>query len=125
MKKDFSITETEWKIMEAVWDNPNISFGEIKNSLCDSAWSDSTIKTLIRRLVAKGALNYTEDGGHNRYSASISREKCQLKETKNLIDRVFGGSLKMLVASLTHESSLSEEEAEKLMDIISKMEEDK
>lgn len=123
MTKDYNISETEWKIMEVVWQSQGIGFGEIKNSLSDMNWSDSTIKTLIRRLVAKGTLKYEEKGGANKYFATVSHDECRLKETKNLIDRIYNGSVKMLVTNLVNDSNLSEDEAEKLMDIISKIEE--
>ena len=125
MNKEIHIAETEWKVMEILWTKPMITIGEIKDALSDSDWSDSTIKTLVRRLCKKDALGIDDSKGQFLYYPLVNENECKLKETKNLIDRVFGGSLKMLVASLTGESSLSEEEATKLMDIISKMEEDK
>jgi len=122
MCKDYNISETEWKVMEVVWENPNIGFGEIKNMLSDMGWSDSTIKTLIRRLVAKDALGYDEVGGFNKYYAKAEQNECRLKETKNLINRIYNGSVKMLVTNLVNDSNLTEDEAARLMDIISKME---
>lgn len=122
MCKDYNISETEWKVMEVVWENPNIGFGEIKNLLSDMGWSDSTIKTLIRRLVAKDALGFEEAGGFNKYYAKAEQNECRLKETKNLINRIYNGSVKMLVTNLVNDSNLTEDEAKKLMDIISKME---
>lgn len=122
MTKDYNISETEWKIMEVVWQSQGVGFAEIKNALSDMNWSDSTIKTLIRRLVAKGALEFKENGGVNKYFAVAEQDECRLKETKNLIDRIYNGSVKMLVTNLVNDSNLSEDEAEKLMDIISKME---
>ena len=122
MTKDYNISETEWKIMEVVWQSQGAGFAEIKNALSGMNWSDSTIKTLIRRLVAKGALEFKEKGGVNKYFAVAEQDECRLKETKNLIDRIYNGSVKMLVTNLVNDSNLSEDEAEKLMDIISKME---
>ena len=122
MTKDFNISETEWKVMEVVWQTPNVGFGEIKNALCDTGWSDSTIKTLIRRLVAKQALGFEEKGGSNKYFAVAEENVCRLKETKNLINRIYNGSVKMLVTNLVNDSNLTPDEAEKLMDIISKKE---
>ena len=122
--KDYNISETEWNVMEVVWEKKNATYSEIKNSLADMGWSDSTVKTLIRRLVAKGALGFEEKGSFNEYHALVTREECSLKETKNLINRIYNGSVKMLVTNLVNDSNLSEDEANKLMDIIAKMEED-
>ena len=125
MNRDISIAETEWKVMEVIWENPGATFGDIKNELIGTGWSDSTIKTLLRRLVAKDALGFEDDDGRYKYRALVSQDECRLKETKNLINRIYNGSVKMLMTNLVSDSGLSDDEAAKLMDIISKIEEDK
>ena len=56
MNKEIHIAETEWKVMEILWAKPMLTIGEIKDALADSDWSDSTIKTLVRRLCKKARL---------------------------------------------------------------------
>lgn len=51
MNQNISIAETEWKVMELLWSTPNLTIGEIKAGLSYTGWSESTIKTLVRRLV--------------------------------------------------------------------------
>lgn len=121
MNKDISIAETEWKIMEVVWENPMLTIGEIKSSLSDTTWSESTVKTLVRRLTQKGALGIDDTKGHFRYYPFVDESKCKLKETKNLINKIYNGSLKMLMANLVSDSNLTEEEEKQLMSIIDKM----
>lgn len=123
MKKDFSIAETEWKVMEVLWQNPMLSIGEIRSALSDTEWSDSTIKTLVRRLTQKGAVGIDDRLGHFRYFPVANENECKLKETKSLVDRLYHGSVKMLVANLVSDSNLTEEETKELMDIIGKMDE--
>lgn len=121
MKDNISITETEWKIMEVIWNKPMLTIGEIKDNLEDNLWSDSTIKTLVRRLIQKGALDFDDTKGHYRYYSLVNEKKCKTNETKNLIDRVYNGSVKMLMANLVSGSKLTREETKKLMEIIDKI----
>ena len=123
MKKDISISETEWKILEVLWKKPMQTIGDIKEELLENEWSDSTVKTLVRRLVQKGAVGYSGEKGHFKYYPVAVESECKLKETKCLINRIYNGSVKMLMANLASQSSLTEEETQKLMDIIDKMEE--
>jgi len=122
MKKDISISETEWIIMEAVWKKPMQTIGDIKTSLPDNGWSDSTIKTLVRRLVGKGALGYDDSKGHFRYYPIADETECRLKETRNFVDKIYHGSVKLMMASLVSDSGLSDDKVKELMDIINGME---
>ena len=122
MNKEIHIAETEWRVMEVLWANDMLTIGEIKDALADSDWSDSTIKTLVRRLCKKGALGIDDTHAQFLYYPLVNENECKLKETKNLINRIYNGSVKMLMANLASESKLTDEETKKLMDIIDKME---
>ena len=123
MHKEINIAETEWQVMEVLWQTAGATIGDIREALTDTGWSDSTIKTMVRRLVQKGALSADDSEGQFHYFPCVTAEACRLRETKHLIDRIYHGSVKMLVAGLAAESELSESETKKLMDIIDKMEE--
>ncbi|MBQ7950410.1 MAG: BlaI/MecI/CopY family transcriptional regulator [Clostridia bacterium] len=122
MQQNYKISETEWKIMELLWDNPNQTIGDIKTALTDTGWSESTIKTLVRRLVQKGAVKADNSDGHFIYTPMVSSDVCKRKETRNFLSRIYQGSIKMMMANLASESKLTEEETNKLMEIIDKME---
>jgi len=121
MKRGINIAETEWKVMEVLWEQPMLVIGDIRAALAETGWSDSTIKTLVRRLVAKEALGIDDSQGQFRYYPLASRKECTSSETKSLIDRVYNGSVKMLMTSLVSESSLTEEEVSQLLALIDKM----
>lgn len=125
MNREMNIAETEWKVMEVLWERPMLLIGDIRAALADTGWSDSTIKTLVRRLVAKGALAIDDTQGQFRYYPLVSRRECTTSETKNLIDRVYNGSVKMLMTSLVSESALTDEETAQLLALIEKMDGDK
>ena len=121
MSKEVCIAETEWKVMEVLWQKPNQTITEIKAALSESGWS---VKTLVRRLTQKGALAIDRTASPFCYYPLVEEEACRRKETRHFIDKIYNGSVKMLIASLTTDSSLTDEESQKLMEIIDKMEGD-
>lgn len=121
MKKEINISESEWVVMEYLWKNPQTTISEIRKALSDTGWSDSTIKTLVRRLVSKNAVAVNDEGVIFRYYPLISQQECRLKETKSFINRVYDGSVSMLVTNLAANSNLTEKETEELLSLIEKM----
>ena len=123
--KNYNISEAEWKIMQILWERKNLTIKEITASLVDTGWSYSTIKTLVLRLTKKGAIGADTTIGNFKYYPIANRNECRLKETKSFLNRIYGGSVKMLIASLANESELSESETARLMELIDKMEGEK
>lgn len=122
MEQGINITDAEWKIMEFIWDNPGVTMGQIRKAFLETGWSDSTIKTLVLRLTRKGALKLEGKARNNKYFAAVSADECRKQELKNFIDRIFGGSVKMMVSNLIEDSSLSQKDIDELMSIIDKIE---
>lgn len=121
MKKEINISDSEWTVMEYLWDNPLASITEIRKALSSTGWSDSTIKTLVRRLVSKNAVAINDEAATFRYYPLLTQQECRLKETKSFINRVYDGSVSMLVTNLAADSNLSERETEELLALIEKM----
>ena len=121
MKKEINISESEWTVMEYLWHNPLVTITEIRKALSANGWSDSTIKTLVRRLVSKNAIAINDESATFRYYPLISQQECRLKETKSFINRVYDGSVSMLVTNLAADSNLTEKETEELLTLIEKM----
>lgn len=122
MNQNISIAETEWKVMELLWHTPKLTIGEIKAGLSYTGWGESTIKTLVRRLVQKEAILADNTSGQFVYIPLVSEEECKRKETRHFLSRIYHGSVKMLMASLASESKLTEEETKELLRMIEKME---
>ena len=120
--KEINIAETEWKIMEVLWMSRELTIGEIRAKLHDTGWSDSTIKTLVRRLCAKGAVTVNENVSPFLYSAAVNELDCKKSETRSFIDKVYHGSLKLLMANLVSDTNITKEDEKKLMEIIERME---
>ena len=121
MKNEINISESEWTVMEYLWNNPLVTITEIRKALSSTGWSDSTIKTLVRRLVSKQVIAVNDEEANFRYYPLVSQQKCRSKETRSFIDRVYQGSVSMLVTNLAADSNLTEKETEELMNLIEKM----
>lgn len=121
MNNKTNISESEWTVMEYLWNNPLVTITEIRKALSDKGWSDSTIKTMVRRLVSKKAVAINDEAATFRYYPLISQQECRLKETKSFINRVYDGSVSMLVTNLVANCNLNEKETEELLSLIEKM----
>lgn len=117
-----NISEAEWQIMKILWKEGRLTAAEIIDRAKDTGWSESTVKTLIRRLNEKNIIGKDSSGAKFSYYPLVSEASVKKKETKSFLDRIYNGSLKMLIASLAPKDALTEDEADELMKIIEKIE---
>ena len=117
-----NISDSEWKVMEILWNTPGMLIGEIRDALSESGWSYSTIKTLVLRLTQKNVLRAEDSEKGKRYFPAVDEDASKRKETKSFIDRIYNGSVRMMFSNLVKDSKLSDKEAEELMGLIDKME---
>lgn len=102
------ISEAESVVMEVLWRGSPRSSEEVIAELSrDQDWQVSTIKTLLGRLVRKGAVHASKDGRRFSYSPVLTRESWVQGQSSSLLERVFDGRLAPLVAHLTQTRTLS------------------
>lgn len=112
MPIDKRISDAELDLMEVLWaaDEP-LTSAEVGERLeAQRGWSLATIKTMLGRLVAKGAITHREDGRRFLYSPAIQREAYVGSESRRFVERMFGGRLSPLIARLAEEDALSDED---------------
>lgn len=109
------ITDSEVEVMRILWEAEEpLPIGEIRKSLeKKSKWESSTIKTLLRRLCEKGVVE-VEKREVFYYSPTVSEKEYNDYTTKVLIDRIYSGSAKNLVASLIGNNKLGHDDIEEL-----------
>ena len=109
---DRRISDAELHVMEVLWAASGpLTATEIAERIDDKrGWSLATVKTMLSRLAAKGALSHREEGRRYLYSPSIERDSYVGTESKRFVDRLFGGRLSPLVARLAEEDSLDEDD---------------
>jgi len=117
MSKDLAskITDSELEVMKLLWRaESELSITEIRETLHQSkGWEPATIKTLVARLVNKGVVRQ-EKRGVFHYSPVIREQDYNAWATEELIDRVYNGNVRNLVAALVHSDGLTKEDIEEL-----------
>lgn len=121
-----AISEAESRVMAVLWGQAPQSSEEIVARLADpNGWHEKTIRTLLSRLLSKGAVSATKDGRRYLYSPCMRREDWQQLESRSLLDRVFGGKVAPLLAHFNKHEDFSPKdiaELRKLVDAIEKKE---
>ena len=122
MPKPPRISEAEWQVMDVLWaaDAPRTANDVVDALAGRSEWSSATIKTMLNRLVKKGALKFRADGKRYLYAPAVSRDACVRSETRGLVDRLFGGSVVPLLAHFVEDHKLSRAEIEQLRKLLDK-----
>ena len=119
-----SITEAESHVMELLWRKaPQVSEDIVATLQKTSDWHEKTIRTLIARLLYKGAVSAIREGRRYLYSPEVTRKQWQSQESRSLLDRVFGGRLSPLLAHFSEHEKLGAKdiaELRKLLDAIEK-----
>lgn len=116
------ISDSEWLVMAILWERSPQSAGEIVTVLqTTSGWRPRTIRTLLDRLVQKGALKMLA-GGKRQYLPAITREVCRRHESRSFVERVFGGEPASMLLHLIRETKLTRDEVDQLKKLLSEKE---
>lgn len=114
-----SVSPSELEIMDVVWKRPGIGATEIADALEDRKdWNIRTIKTLLARLVEKGALETEQEGRRYLYRPLIAQKDYRKSAAGQFVDRVFGGRAAPLVAHLADARGLTDQDIEELEDLL-------
>jgi BlaI family penicillinase repressor len=120
MKNTPKISDTEWEIMRVIWAEHPLSAADIIARLTaqDPTWHPKTARTLLARLVEKKALSYEERGRIYVYAPRVTEPECVAAASGSFVERVFGGSLKPMLAHFISHRKLSQEELDELRAVL-------
>ena len=106
-----NISEAESQLLQVLWQRHPQSAEEITAALSGRQdWALGTVKTLLHRLLNKGAVSAEREGRRYLYTPLLNRNKWEERESLNLVDRLFGGRLSPLVMHFSSQRKLSEED---------------
>lgn len=109
---DARISDAELEVMEVLWSSRHpLTATEVAERIpAERGWTLATVKTMLSRLSAKGAIRFTEEGRRYLYTAAIARNSYVGRESRRFVDQLFGGRLSPLVARLAEEHALDEDD---------------
>ena len=109
------ISDAEWRAMDVVWGRKAATAAEVVRALAGpSGWRTRTVRTLLARLVAKGALAVAADGNRQVYRPLVTRGRCVREEGRSFVRKVFGGNTAELLVHFLRGADLPPERVEEL-----------
>ena len=122
-EKESTISDSEWEVMRIIWTIEPVSSTKIIQELqAKKDWSESTIKTLLRRLVNKNLLSTTKEGRHFVYSAKVNQTQVMTEAAQELLDRMCNMHKGEVILQLLADSPISKSDLAKMKQIINQKE---
>lgn len=119
-----SISEAESAVLAVLWERGTATAEDVVAALAKPRdWQESTVKTLLGRLLKKGAVRAQKDGRRFIYAPTLTREEWLSRESESLLDRLYGGRVAPLVAHFSRERKLSKRDIRELKRLIEELEE--
>jgi predicted transcriptional regulator len=120
--KTIPISDAESLVMEVLWRGQRLHADEVVATLASRHdWQETTVKTLLNRLLKKGAISAEKDGRRYLYSAVLKREQWVAAESKSMIDRLFGGRIAPLVAHFGKQRKMSKADLDELKRLVAEL----
>ena len=120
---DTFLTNSEWYVLDCLWERAPQTITQLVPILKERVgWAKSTTVTTLRRMEEKGLLRVEVQGRAKHYYPAVERAKAVRQETRSFLDRVYQGSVGLMVSSMAREKSLTQEEIEELYAILKKAE---
>lgn len=123
MARTRKLSDGEWKIMTQLWEESPRTVMELVRALSgETGWTKHTVISMLGRMEAKGAVRYETGERARRYYPAIEREHAALAETESFLDRVYRGSLGLMLNAMVQAKGLSEAELKELRGILKEAE---
>ena len=115
MEKELKLSNADYRLLSIVWDSEPIASPELcKLAEAQLGWKRTTTYTVLKRLCDKGVLQNES----TIVTSKIKREHIQAVESRQIVSRVFDGSLPKFIAAFLGEEKISDNEAEQIKQII-------
>ena len=119
MNQEIRVTNSEWYVMECLWEESPRTLMQIVPLLGDRVgWSKSTCATMVRRMAEKGLIGYDEKGKTKYFFPKVKREDVVVQETRDFLQRIYDGSVGMMMSALLRQNDLSKEDIQELQEIL-------
>ena len=122
--EDVNLTNSEWYVLDCLWARSPQTVMELVAALNQRlGWAKSTTITTLRRMEDKGLVLCSLEGRTKHYTPAVRRENAVRGETRFFLDKVYRGSVGLMVSALAEDKALSRAEIDELYEILRKAEE--
>ena len=119
-----ALSSAEWDTMEALWARGAMAARDVHAAVGpERDWTIQTVKTILSRLVAKGALEYEQVGNSYLYRPAVRREQLARAESEEFLGRVFRGEALPAIATFIESGKLDPSEIQRLRGLLDELEE--
>ena len=119
------ISDAESVVMDVLWKRSPLSADEVVAALSgQQEWQEATVKTLLNRLLKKGAISAEKDGRRYLYAPVLQRAAWVQGESESLLARMFGGRVAPLVAHFSEQRKLSRKDIADLRKLLEELDDD-
>jgi BlaI family penicillinase repressor len=113
------ISDAEWDVIKVLWDRGEASAQDVTEALAVGRnWRPQTVKTLLNRLVKKGAVAYAEEGRRFIYRPKVSRDAVARAESRSFLSRVFDGAVTPALVHFLKLGNLSRADIDQLKQML-------
>ena len=118
------LTGSEWSILDSLWqESPQTVMQLVANLSKTVGWAKSTTITTLRRMEEKGLVHCEIAGKGKSYTPAVEQEQAEISETRSFLDRVYRGSVGLMMSAMAQRQELSKEEIAELREILAQAEE--
>ena len=115
------ISDAEWIVMNLIWSSSPIEAAEVINEIAAAnGWSSATVKTMLHRLVRKGALATEQNGKKYLYTPAVRRDSCVRQASRSFLERVFGGDATPALIHFVKTAKLTDKDVEQIRAMLDK-----
>lgn len=126
VRKEVCLTQSEWYVMDCLWAYAPQTVMQLATDLSQRAgWAKSTTITTLRRMEEKGLVRCEMAGKGRRYFPAVEREAAVVTETRSFLDRVYRGSVGLMMSAMAQRQELTEEDLRQLRAILDQAEQGK
>ena len=119
VKEEIKVTNSEWYVMNCLWEKSHLSLMQLVPLLKESAgWSKSTSATMVRRMTEKDLIGYEENGKTKYFFPKVKKQDVVVQETRDFLQRIYDGSVGMMMSALVRQNDLSQEDILELQEIL-------
>lgn len=123
VKQEIRVTNSEWYLMDCLWEEHPRTLMQIVPLLKERVgWSKSTCATMVRRMSEKGLIGYEERGKTKYFYPKVEKENVVVQETRDFLQRIYDGSIGMMMSALMRQNDLSKEDIHELQEILKEAE---